>query len=494
MKHGIFRIVGRLGVYSSAVLLSAVAFAYFLSLPVGYWIVRRFGPIPAWMIVEHMFESPSALPVFDLLCLIAVVSGAFLTSAVIAAGYVILCRKLRRRYGSWAAVVFALVAFAAMGNAVSGAFDFLDRWFSIRHEIACRRVKSDYFAKNYRRVDPSSVVFDGKRMNLVVVVSESLEERFAEGVLGGENLLPELVRWREGNFHADCQCQIAGASFTSAALTSMFYGIPRLRLDGNVRRQDTERYPRYSVPSIWDVFLTNGYACAYVQGGTFEFASKGRLFPTEGDFRKLGFDDLRGDPRYLAEPSKHFFGVHDEVMFDYLKRETLRLIAQEKPFVLFGLTMNPHCPDGWLPSSVTIGNRGKLAESIFAQDRMLVDYVRWLERQRRAEDTVVVVLGDHYYWGRTFGGTTPRRVFNAVRVPGADASPFVRSRRFSAVDWAPTFVELAGGKLPGDGHFGMGVSLLRETKTLLEEIDESRFDDEMQSSLADYWKIVLEER
>lgn len=482
---------GTFGLWLSAVLLSLTGFAYVFSLAIGYWIVCRFGRIPAWLIVSNMFESPSVLPFSDIMLLVLSVLAALIFAAAIGSLYMIGCRRLRIRYGSIAPFGFAVFAFSLIVYASSGAFDMLDGWFSIRHEIACRSVKSDYFRRNFHPVDPRSVTFSAKKMNLVVIISESLEERFAEGALEGENLLPELVKWRQGCFHADSQCQIAGASFTSAALTSFFYGIPRVRLDGSVMLQDTGMYPKFSVPSIWDVFLTNGYACAYVQGGTFEFGSKGRLFPQSGDFRKLGFDDLKDDPEYQSEPDKNYFGVNDEVMFKYLKRETIRLAEGGKPFVLFGLTMNPHCPNGWCSAFAPRGKHGLLAESILAQDRMISEYVRWLEGLECSSDTVVVVLGDHFYWARNFAGTTPRRVFNAVRVPGADVSPFKRPRRFAAIDWAPTFIELAGGVLPDEGRFGMGVSLLRDTKSLLEDIEESKFDDEMQSSLSDYWDIVL---
>ena len=466
-------------------------FSQALSLAAGFWIVRRYGPIPAWVIVSNMFESPSVLPSGDILLLGGSVFAALLYGTLVAGVYTMLCRRLGSRNGSFACVAFTVLMALVMSLGSAGAFNRLDGWFSIRHEIACRRVKSDYFAKNFHRVEPASVVFGEHRRNLLVIVSESLEERFAEGALGGENLLPELTEWRRDCFHADTQCQVAGASFTAAALTSMFYGVPRLRLDGSVLRQDSVWYPRFSIPSIWDVFLSHGYAGAYVHGGKWEFASTGRLFPEHGDLRLLGFDDMCDDPDYLVEPEKETYGINDEVMFKYLKRETERLLEGEKPFVLFCSTINPHCPAGWCSAFVPRGNRGILAESILAQDRMIREFLRWFELQPRAEDTVIVVVGDHFYWGKNFSGRTPRRVFNAVRVPGATESPFVRPRRFATFDWAPTFVELVGGRLPGDGRFGMGVSLLRDTKSLLEAVPEVEFDDLLQSSHADYWDLVL---
>lgn len=474
-----------------AVPLFLLGFSYAFSLSVGGWIVCRFGRIPFWLIVANAFESPAVLPVRDILILGSALPLSIGVGLSLAVAFVALCRRCGARYGKLAALAVALAMYAAMAYAAHEAYDLLDGWFAIRNEIACRRVKSDYFARNFKRVSPADVTYGDRRMNLVVILSESLEEGFAEGALGGENLLPGLVEWRKGGFRADTQCQIAGASFTSAVLTSLFYGIPRVRLDGSVALQDTERYPRFSIPSIWDVFLAHGYACAYVQGGTFEFGSKGRLFPETGDFRKLGFSDLCNDPAYLAEPEKNYFGVNDNVMFRYLKRESVRLMNGGKPFVLVGLTLDPHCPDGWCSAFVPRGNRGKLAESILAQDRMICDYLDWLEKKSCASNTVVVVLGDHYYWGREFRGDTPRRVFNAVRMPGTKDSPFKRPRRFSAIDWAPTLIELTGGVVPEEGRFGMGVSLLRETPTLLESSEVSRFDNEMQMSLSDYWDIVL---
>lgn len=467
-----------------------------LSLLVGTWVCMRYGGISIWLILTHMHESPTVLPLKDFLLLLGAVVSSVVVGALVASACHVLARTIpggKGRSGLRQLFVY-LLFYSAFFYCFNGVWGVLDSWFAISYEIECRSRKSDFFKTNFVSVDPASVTFSMRGKNLLIIVSESLEEGFSNGMVGNgeENLLPSLVDWRRSAFHASIQRQVSGANYTSAALTALMYGIPRQLLDGSVRLQDHENYPRFCCTSIWDVFLANGYQCEYIQGGNFKFGSKGRLFPENGALKLIGFDDLKNDSDYLKEPDKHTYGVNDEVMFKHLKEEVLSLQSGDAPFVLMALTMNTHCPDGWRSSFKAPRHSNKLAAVILDQDAMIADFLKWFESLPCAKDTVVVVLGDHLYWGGEWLPESERTVFNAVKIPWMGKSPFKENRIFATFDWAPTFIELAGGIVPGDGSFGLGKSLLRDTPTVLEKNDLEYYESEIRASHADYWRMVLD--
>lgn len=154
--------------------------------------------------------------------------------------------------------------------------------------------------------------------------------------------------------------------------------------------------------------------------------------------------------------------------------------------------MNAHCPDGWRSSFKAPRHSNKLAAVILDQDAMIADFLKWFESLPCAKDTVVVVLGDHLYWGGEWLPESERTVFNAVKIPWMGKSPFKENRIFATFDWAPTFIELVGGIVPGDGSFGLGKSLLRDTPTVLEKNDLEYYESEIRASHADYWRMVLD--
>lgn len=460
-----------------------------LSFLVGSWIVWRFGEVSVWLIMMHADESPSVLPTADIVLLAGIIVLSVLVGGAVSFFCGLCMRNLNRRFG-WIASSLGLALFcAALGMCGVGVFNSLDSWFSIRYEISCRALHSDFFRTNFVRINPADVEFP-TRKNIIVIVSESLEERFADGLAGSGNLIPELSKWRSENFSITKQCQVSGANFTSGALAAMMYGIPKMLLTGDEWNHDTDSCLQFNVPSIWDVFIAGGYNCAYVQGGTFEFGAKARLFPQSAAMHCLGCSDMDKDPDYLAEPRKHPFGVNDEVMVKCLKQELLALASKPGPFAVMALTMNTHCPYGWRSAFRPQRHEHSVPDSIMEQDTIVAGFLQWVSEQEFANDTVVVVVGDHLFMGSR-NSSDRQSVFNAVHIPGSPANPFGRVRTFSTLDWAPTFLELAGAVLPGDGSLGLGKSLLRDTPTLLEKVDLATYEREIRASHADYWRIVF---
>lgn len=477
-------------------LIGLITFLYALLFSSACWIFYYFGPVSFWQIAAHCFESPKYLPSG---AIVVIVLNLLLCAAIAASVGVLIFRLFemsRKRIGRFGGITVVTLSTIATGLIGYELFWWGDTTFNLRQILANELTPTSLFTDYCRVTSSLAVDTAAKRKNLIVIISESLEQGFAEGLECGENLIPELADWQSHHHRFLGQKQVLGTDYTAGALMSFFYGIPKItyvkmcldRLDGN--------YPRLAVPSIWDIFLTKGYDCLYCQGGDYEFASKKNLFPVHERMRLIGQTELENDPAYASERGHPFFGVQDKITIRRFKAELTELSRDERPFAAVLLTLDTHGPYGWVDSSESVHYESRVANSVAVQGRLLAELLDWLSRQPFYANTSVVVVGDHLFWYNDRAVTNGRVVYNAVKpfdgFVGFDSSSgsFSKHTAFAAFDWAPTLLELAGMEIP-DGRFGLGTSLLDKTPTLLEQVGVSGFERLLQGSAYDFQKVCL---
>ena len=477
-------------------LIGSITFLYALLFSSACWIFYYFGPVSFWQIAAHFFESPKYLPsgalvviVLNLL-LCAIVAGSV---GVLIYQLFKLSQKAFRRWGPAITVSSSILATGFIGYELSW---WGDATFNLSQIMKNELVPMYLFSDFCHVVFPPEVKSSSEKKNLIVIVSESLEQGFAEGLECGENLIPELADWQSHHCRFLGQKQVLGTDYTAGALMSFFYGVPKLtyvklcleRLDSN--------YPPLVIPSIWDVFLAKDYNCLYCQGGDYEFASKKSLFPMHERMRLVGQAELEDDPAYANSHDHPRFGVQDKITIRQFKAELTELSRDERPFAAVLLTLDTHGPDGWVDPSESVHYESRVANSVAIQGRLLAELLDWLSRQPFYANTSVVVVGDHLYWYTNRAITDDRVVYNAVKPfdgfvgLGGPSGSLSKHTSFAAFDWAPTLLELAGMEIPG-GRFGLGTSLLGETPTLLEQVGVSGFERLLQGSAYDFQKVCL---
>jgi phosphoglycerol transferase MdoB-like AlkP superfamily enzyme len=285
--------------------------------------------------------------------------------------------------------------------------------------------------------------------NVILLVLESVAARWT-GVSGGHydttpTLKSELAHSLEGgSFYAH-----VGRS--SNALASMLLSVyPRLDF-----RDFTEEYPLVARTSLASVFRDRGYRTSFITPSDMTWAGW-RSF-----VQARGFGEVRDYHDLPCEKTVTSWGVEDRCLVDGLIQFIDRNAAL--PFFVMAWTQQTHHPYEPTPGvpmldllkepSPDAYDLGRYLNVLHETDRQLARLFDAVRRAHLADDTLIVVLGDH---GQAFGFPHDsylqgRTVYEEdVHVP----LMFWFPRRYRApvqssvvggqVDLAPTIAELAG--------------------------------------------------
>jgi arylsulfatase A-like enzyme len=227
-------------------------------------------------------------------------------------------------------------------------------------------------------------------------------------------------------------------------------------------REYTVEYPRLPGKTLAQLFKATGHRTAFVHNGDLDYVNQ-RGFLTD-----RGFDDLWDVKDLGAGEQLTSWGAEDRALVDGL----LRWIDEDrsKPFFVTGWTIQTHHPYDPSPDQPFIDffakekglppddyDLGRYLNTLHELDRQLGRLFAGLRERKLADDTVVVITGDH---GESFGapheawGHGSRLYQEGIQVPLLIWSPRqVRQGKHlktigSHVDVNPTIADLAG--LPPD--------------------------------------------
>lgn len=451
------------------------------------WVTFSFGRPNFWQSLLHMNQGPSTLsPVQWMLFAVCfagflVVVGLSVLLVRVVLRFLATTRLRRLRYG----IVLLLVS-----GGLAAVVLHVDRSWSISKELAVRFEPTTFLSDNFRPLAPADVAFPEEKTNLVVIVAESFEDTFTDEGRLGANLLPRLTAMRDRGLSFRGQMPVFGLGCTRMAQCAMLYGIPSVSYSfvGNPLREDFGRQFPCRIPSVLALLSAGGYATAYVQGGSMDFVdTRGMFEDVPGLFC---FERKDFEKKYGAQALKISFGAQDELLFPESKRILSELASGDKPFAFMCKTVNTHNRCEYLPEDAP-HPRGSTFENVLLNcDGLVGDFLDWLARQPFADRTAVVVVGDHSYHGKIAdrNPSAPRREFNLVMLPNGERK--VVERLFATFDWAPTFLELVGCRIP-EGRMGLGVSLLHpNAQTLLERFGFERVNLEVRRYDKAYESLV----
>lgn len=304
-----------------------------------------------------------------------------------------------------------------------------------------------------------------RRPNIVLIVLESVGTRYL-GIYGSAlDTTPSLQREKDSLLVFDNY--YAPVGWTAYALLSLTMS----------QRPPMERYNEVSFraagmqgASVASVLAAAGYRTAFMAAGDPDWASAGFL-------ERNGFRDvLRG--KDLTDATQiSSWGAEDRHLFD--RMTSWATDNADAPFFLMAWTDQTHHPYVLAPgqqaaellSAEQKAARPSLANYaslVHAADAQVGRFLSWLRERGLADDTIVVITGDHgEAFGEPHGGSGHGfTVYDEeVRVPLLLWNPrrFGQSGRSATVgshiDLAPTILDLAGLDAPAGWH---GASLFDE--------------------------------
>lgn len=421
----------------------------------SYWIHREFGSPSVEAILFTINTPLSGAPIAYYIRIGIVVIKTVIVSFLV---YFLLFILIKRRTLRLFLILFLFIS----------SFAYVEINFHVIDYITTRNQYSSFIDDKYVYINAKDI--QGSNKNVVIILMESMENSVADEALFGENLIPRLTAIRDANIGFYTHHASEGTTWTVGGMTAYFMGIP-LKLPIDINSYDNT-YADFlpSASCILSLFSAQNYSVALIMGAPAQFGGIQNFFHTHAPqariFDYTYFSSARPE---MLHPGG--WGVTDSKLYAYAKEYITGLADGNAPFFVTIATIDTHVPGhgyGDFPEPYHDDR-----DAFIAADYMIHDFLTWMSGQPFYKDTVVIVLGDHCYMSKTIGAIKipdeyDRTVYNAFINTGLPLSPAYSRRQFASFDIAPTILESAGIELP-DGKFGLGVSLFRDTPTLVEQ-------------------------
>jgi len=233
--------------------------------------------------------------------------------------------------------------------------------------------------------------------NVILIVLESVALRWTS--FGGRyETTPTLkAEASHGIVFDNVYAHIGRSSNSLASILLSVY--PKLNF-----RDFTAEYPLVERTSLAAVFRDRGYRTAFMTSSDLGWAGWDAFLPARG------FTDIKDDHALACSEEVSSWGVEDRCLVDGLIDYVSR--AQAQPFFAMGWTQqthHPYEPSPGVPLVDLVQNREPVPDEYDLQrylnvlhetDRQLGRLFDAVRRARLADDTMIVVVGDH---GQAFG-------------------------------------------------------------------------------------------
>jgi phosphoglycerol transferase MdoB-like AlkP superfamily enzyme len=309
------------------------------------------------------------------------------------------------------------------------------------------RLRSLVAENNNRFIDPSGGRFTRrissdkpeKRLNLVVVVEESLSAEFLGSYGNKDNLTPNLDQLagqslRFTNLYATGTRTVRG-------LEALALSIPPLPGTSIVKRPKNGGFRSWG-----EVLGGKGYDAKFIYAGYGYFDNMNAFFAGNG-FKIVDRADFSKEEISFANA----WGVCDEDLFRKVIREAGASHAAGKPFFSMVMTTSNHrpysYPDGKIDIPSKTGRRGGVKYADYAIGRFIAE----ASREAWFKDTIFVFVADHCASsaGKTDIPVKKYEIPMLVYAP-QHIKPGVADRLMSQIDVAPTVLGLMNQSYDSD--------------------------------------------
>ncbi len=307
--------------------------------------------------------------------------------------------------------------------------------------------------RNHKFSDPA------RKMNVVVILMESMSaDRM--GTFGNtDNLTPGLDRWAQNSVFFD-RCYSAGIH-TNCGIYSTLYGMPSLMMHHPMLNGVSENTPFAGLPTT---LKQKGYRTRF-------FCSHPKTFDNLDIFlERNGFDQIIDQNDYKPEEVANAWGVGDETQMarTLTDIDSMAHSDQQNPFFATVLTITTH-PPYTLPAHTAF--KPKQTDPI----KITYEYADWAisafmdscATKDWYQNTVFVLLGDHGVNLSSYVNDVPlsyNHIPLIVHAPGIFKKPEVRHSLASQTDVFPTVM----GLLQQDYlQNTMGYDLFREKRPMV---------------------------
>lgn len=481
----------------SKILCSVLLFLAILLFFTANWYIRKFGDTGFDSILFTLFSNTGGAQTSDLI--ISFLIGG-LTPALLAFGvseFVLfafpktkkLSLKLKKAQLNilpvkhWCSVAISLILSAVLlfsASLVSGLLEYIHGLTTI----------STIFEEKY--VDPKDVTieFPEEKRNLIYIFLESMETSYFSKEQGGGldySIIPELYDLADTNINFSNNDGVGGfltpngTTWTVAAMTAHTSGVPLKSPPSFERNTYGKDSFLPGLNTLNDVLNKNGYYQALMVGSDASFANRDVYYENHGVDKIYDLYSARKDG-IVPEDYHVWWGMEDEHLFEYAKKELPKIAGKDEPFAFTLLTVDTHFTNGYI-CELCENKYDEQYENVMAcSSKQVAKFLKWLKKQSFYKDTTIVITGDHLtmdsqYIERNVKKGYDQRVYNCI-INSATTSDTYKNREFTSLDMFPTTLASMGCKIQGE-RLGLGTNLFSTKKTLVEEMGFNEFNKQL---------------
>ncbi|MBQ3008388.1 MAG: LTA synthase family protein, partial [Oscillospiraceae bacterium] len=356
--------------------------------------------------------------------------------------------------------------------------------------------KSTLYEEYYIDKDDIDIVFPENKRNLVMIYLESMEVSYTK--TDKENTIPNLTKLAEneisfsntegmGGFY-----EAYGCKWTMGALLGSSSGIPyNIPVGGNAMVYYSNFLPGLDT-NLGHILEENGYENVFMCGSDIAFGGRDKYFSQHGNYKLMDYYTAIDDG-YIDKDYYVWWGHEDEILVQRAKDEILRLAEGDRPFNFTMLTVDTHFEDGYECNLCENHFEEQYSNVIRCSDKLIYEFVQWLQQQDFYENTTVVLVGDHTTMDTDYTDDIEekRTVYNCFMNVDADTSMETKNRLVTTLDIFPSVLGAMGVEIEGD-RIALGTNLFSGKETLAEELGLEYFQDEMAKS-SDYYNGFLQQ-
>ncbi len=370
--------------------------------------------------------------------------------------------------------------------------------FRIPEYIQALTSKTTIYEDYY--VDPDSVAIEaanGETKNLIYIYLESMETTYASAqisdITSEQNFMTGLTQLAQNNVTFSDKDEglggfrsPMGTGWTMAALLASTSGVPFSFPVGANSMIYRETFAT-GLTTLGDVLADKGYHNYFLCGSDAAFGGRKLYFDQHGDYTIYDLYTARSDG-YIPSDYYVWWGYEDYYLFDIAKDKITEAASKDEPFNFTMLTVDTHHVGGYRCKYCSYEHGTQLANVVSCTDNQTIAFIQWLKEQPFAEDTVIIVTGDHRRMDKILveGKTdNERTIYNCYIGAAVEPVGETTSRIFTTMDLFPTTLAAMGFTIEGD-RLGLGTNMFSGKMTLAEEIGYETLDEEIQK-YSDYY-------
>lgn len=348
---------------------------------------------------------------------------------------------------------------------------------------------STFIDDNY--VDPSSVniTFPEQKRNLIYIFLESMEMTYADKENGGafkQNVIPELTQLAQENEDFSGKSNklnggysMPGTTWTMGAMFGQTSGLPlNISIDGNDMNTQDNFFP--GITTLGDILQSEGYSQTLLIGSDATFGGRKLYFTDHGQYDIMDYNYMH-DNGLIPEDYKVWWGFEDKKLFGFAKERLTELSQQDSPFNLTMLTVDTHFEDGYVCEDCEEKFDDQYANVMACSSRQVKEFVDWVQQQEFAENTTIVISGDHPTMDSDFcedvNKDYERKVYTTYINSSAEKQ-LDEKRNYTTFDNFPTTLAAMGVEIKGN-RLGLGTNLFSSQQTLSERVGIEKEEKEL---------------